>query len=62
MCKLTLIVVQSVRQGKADLGKYHTLTRKLLKGVQQRAAAGKLLSSSVAGHLLKIRQAGFCVR
>ncbi len=50
-------VVQSVRQGKADQGKYHTLMRKLLVDVKRRAAAGKLLSTSVAGHLLNIRQA-----
>lgn len=53
-------MVQSVRQGKADQGKYHKLMRKLLVDVKRRAAAGKLLSSSVAGHLLNIRQALLC--
>lgn len=58
VCCLTLRgVVQSVRQGKADQGKYHRLMRKLLEDVKRRAAAGHLLSSSVAGHLLNIRQA-----
>ena len=44
-----------MRQGKADQAKYHGLMRKLLEDVKQRAAAGKLLSSSVAGHLLNVR-------
>ena len=62
MCKLTFTdVVQSVRQGKADQGKYHMLMRKLLKDVQRRAGAGELLSSSVAGHLLNVRQAVLCL-
>ena len=47
--------MQSVRQGKADQAKYHGLMRKLLEDVKQRAAAGTLLSSSVAGHLLNVR-------
>jgi hypothetical protein len=47
--------MQSVRQGKTDQAKYHGLMRKLLEDVKQRAAAGKLLSSSVAGHLLNVR-------
>ena len=46
-----------MRQGKADQEKYHKLMMKLLEDVKRRAAAGKLLSSSVAGHLLNIRQA-----
>ena len=50
-------MVQSVRQGKTDQAKYHKLMRKLLEDVKRRAAAGELLSSSVAGHLLNIRQA-----
>jgi len=52
--------LQSVRQGKADQSRYHKLMRKLLKDVKQRAAAGNLLSSSVAGHLLNIRQELHC--
>ena len=53
-------VLQSVRQGKSDQSRYHKLMRKLLEDVKQRAAAGKLLSSSVAGHLLNIRQELYC--
>ena len=55
-CNKTLMhVVQSVRKGKADQGKYHALMKRLLADVKQRAAAGQLLSSSVAGHLLNVR-------
>ncbi len=52
-------VVQGVREGVANQGKYHALMRNLLADVKARAAAGELLDSSVAGHLLRLRYAAF---
>ncbi|CAK0779841.1 hypothetical protein CVIRNUC_004867 [Coccomyxa viridis] len=46
---------EGVRKGKADQSRYHSLMRKLLADVKRRAVSGQLLSSSVAGHLLNVR-------
>ncbi|CAL8468296.1 g7836 [Coccomyxa elongata] len=46
---------KNVRQGAANQKKYHSLMRKLLADVKARAAKGELLESSVAAHLLRIR-------
>ncbi|EIE19314.1 cytochrome P450 [Coccomyxa subellipsoidea C-169] len=46
---------KGVREGVANQGKYHALMRNLLADVKARAAAGELLDSSVAGHLLRLR-------
>ena len=45
-------------EGKRAQAQYHGIMQELLKDVRTRAAAGQLLESSVAGHLLRIRQPG----
>ena len=50
--------LQDVWEGKRAQAAYHAIMRELLADVRARASAGKLLDSSVAGHLLRIRQPG----
>ncbi|KAK9914782.1 hypothetical protein WJX75_000489 [Coccomyxa subellipsoidea] len=46
---------KDVQQGVANQRKYHALMRDLLADVKKRALAGELLDSSVAAHLLRLR-------
>ena len=45
-----------MREGKAAQAKYQGIMRELLVDVRARAAAGQLPDSSIAGHLLRLRQ------
>ena len=47
-----------VRQGRRALRAYTGIMGRLLADVKARAAAGQLLDSSVAGHLLRLRAPG----
>ena len=47
-----------VRQGKRALRAYIGIMGRLLADIKARAAAGQLLESSVAGHLLRLRRPG----
>jgi hypothetical protein len=49
---------RDVRAGRRALRAYIGIMRRLLADVKARAAAGQLLESSVAGHLLRLRRPG----
>ena len=49
---------QDVQEGKAAQATFHGIMRELLADVRVRAAAGQLPDSTIAGHLLRIRQDG----
>ena len=53
-----ICMLQDVWEGKRAQAQYHGIMQELLADVRARSAAGQLLDSSVAGHLLRIRQPG----
>ena len=53
-----LCASQDVREGKAAQATFHGIMRDLLADVRVRAASGQLQDSSIAGHLLRLKQDG----